>query len=77
MDGQTSVEYLPFLVVVRPLGAKEDAVWLPYWHRVSDNGHAKLKYGQWAPYMDSSMFHDLVQRAQKQGWGSSQGQTTA
>jgi hypothetical protein len=67
--GTTAVEFFPFLVVIKPRAAQEEAVWLPYWHRTKDvAGTIRLKYGQWAPFMDGHLMNDLLQQAKNKGW---------
>lgn len=63
------VQFFPFLVVVRRHG-KREAAWLPYWHLVGTRGRKEpiKKYGQWAPYMDMHLFHDLLRQARSRGF---------
>jgi hypothetical protein len=62
-----TVTFYPFLVIV-DRHQRELAVWLPYWHTVEDGHGTKLKYGQWAPFMDEHLFLDLVSQARKKGY---------
>ena len=57
-----SVVFYPFLVVLKR--GRTQAFWLPYWHVEA----GKLKYGQWAPFMDESLFKDLLLQAQQRGY---------
>ena len=62
------VTFYPFLVILERHNRKQ-AAWLPYWHIVEDvKGKRKTKYGQWAPFMDLSLFQDLLKQAQAKGY---------
>jgi len=60
------IYFFPFLVVLRRHGRKQ-AVWLPYWHRVGSK-NARMKYGQWAPFMDEHLFCELLAQARRKGF---------
>jgi hypothetical protein len=66
-DDGGMVTFYPFLVVLRQENGKR-TVWLPYWHEVKKRGKVRLKYGQWAPYMDERLFISLVTQARKAGY---------
>jgi len=66
-DGKKTVEFYPFLVIVKRHG-KENATWLPYWHIIKDKEKKTIKYGQWAPFMDSHLFNSLLEQAKKKGY---------
>ena len=61
------VTFYPFLVLVHRHG-KKLAVWLPYWHVVKRPKQPQYKYGQWAPFMDTYLFSDLLQQAHTKGY---------
>ena len=66
-DG-SKVTFFPFLVVLKRTG-RHSAIWMPYWHIVeSEDGKKKQKYGQWAPYMDASLFESMLQQARQAGF---------
>jgi hypothetical protein len=66
-DG-SKVTFYPFLVMLRRHG-RELAAWLPYWHTVEKpDGKLDRKYGQWAAFMDSDLFEDLLAQAQAKGY---------
>jgi len=67
-QNQSRVRFFPFLVVLHRHG-REQALWLPYWHLVDfKNGRTKKKYGQWAPFMDSHLFEELLKQARESGF---------
>lgn len=57
------VVFYPFLVVGKRHG-RDDAVWMPYWHRIG----GRLKPGQFAPFMDQPLFDDLLKQARRRGY---------
>ncbi len=61
------VEFYPFWVILKRHG-KENATWLPYWHIIKEGEIKTIKYGQWAPFMDSHLFNCLLQQAKKRGY---------
>jgi hypothetical protein len=63
-DGNT-VEFVPFMVILKGTKHSKIAVWLPYWHLVH---REKAKYGQWTPVMDVGTFKQLLEKAQKDGY---------
>jgi hypothetical protein len=62
-----SVFFYPFLVVLNRHG-KGRATWLPYWHVIKKGKVEIKKYGQWAPFMDQHIFHDLITQARRRGY---------
>lgn len=69
-DGHT-IEYLPFLVVLEDKHEhKMRNIWLPYWHLDThqSSGKTTMKYGQWAPLMDHTLFMDLIEQATAAGY---------
>lgn len=63
-----TVTFYPFLVICESLDAEmRKTAWMPYWHGITSSGNnkPKMKYGQWAPHMDSDILDDLVQQARK------------
>jgi hypothetical protein len=66
-DGST-VWFYPFLVILNRTN-RERAIWLPYWHlvEVPNRKRPTEKYGQWAPFMDSHLFDDLLRQARDAG----------
>lgn len=65
--GGNTVTFYPFLVLVHRHGRKI-AAWLPYWHLVEYGRKTKMKYGQWAPFMDEHLFIDLITQAREKGY---------
>jgi hypothetical protein len=66
-DG-SRVRFYPFLVILRRHG-RGLAAWLPYWHTVEKAGRKPVrKYGQWATFMDSDLFEDLLAQARAKGY---------
>ena len=65
-EGDTKVQFFPFLVIVSSDENGSQNIWLPYWH-VEMPGRL-LKYGQWAPNMDLGAFAELVAQAQQDGY---------
>jgi len=61
------VTFYPFLVVLQRSDDEGRCFWLPYWHLVEGIGTVKRKYGQWAPFMDASLFESLVAQARAKG----------
>lgn len=60
------IVFYPFLVITeRP--RHERGVWLPYWHVIRDGDGRTLKYGQWAPFMDASIYENLLDQARSAG----------
>ena len=59
------VLFYPFLVVGDRPG-RANAIWLPYWHLHQTPQKVKRKYGQWAPFMDTRLFNDLLAQADKE-----------
>ena len=59
------VTFYPFLVVVASTDGEHESrsVWLPYWHNICSGGTRTIKYGQWAPFMDSDIFEELYASA--------------
>ncbi|MCQ9205845.1 MAG: hypothetical protein NG737_06005 [Omnitrophica bacterium] len=66
-EKNSKVCFYPFLVILKRHG-KANAIWLPYWHLVTKGKKFIKKYGQWAPFMDSYLFQDLLQQAKKKGY---------
>ena len=64
--GKATTEFWPFLVVLRR-HERSKAIWFPYWHLDKEGGKTKTKYGQWAPFMDSHLFEDLLRQARERG----------
>lgn len=62
MHRKQKVTFFPFLVILNKVGGT--ACWLPYWHIEGK----KKKYGQWAPYMGTTPFRDLLTQARKAGY---------
>ncbi|MGB8478015.1 MAG: hypothetical protein WCE63_04135 [Acidobacteriaceae bacterium] len=62
LDHGMPVSFYPFLVVLRQENGKR-TVWLPYWHEAKERGKVRLKYGQWAPFMDDRLFVSLLVQA--------------
>ena len=60
------VTFYPFLVVLHRHPHRK-AIWLPYWHLVGDGEAVTKKYGQWAPFMDLTLFNSLVAQARDAG----------
>ena len=58
------VVFHPFLVVTK-FGTGKRGTWLPYWHLVGNN---PPRFGQWAPYMDESLFSNLLSQARAHGY---------
>jgi len=67
-QGRELVEFFPFLVVLEQLDYTDDAVWLPYWHIKRRRSAERTLYGQWAPFMDQSLFAELTRRARVAGF---------
>lgn len=63
-DSGCTVIFYPFLVVGDRPG-RSSAIWLPYWHLHQTPKNLKRKYGQWAPFMDTRLFDDLLAQAHK------------
>ncbi len=64
----SKVKFYPFFVILRRHG-RNLAVWLPYWHIVKMDDQTLIrKYGQWAPFMDTNLFEDLLSQAQSKGY---------
>lgn len=66
-DHGKKIAFYPFLVVLRQENRKR-TVWLPYWHEVKERGKSRVKYGQWAPFMDERLFVSLFAQARKAGY---------
>jgi hypothetical protein len=66
-DDGGKITFHPFLVVLRQGNGKR-TYWLPYWHEVEKRGEVRLKYGQWAPYMDERLFVSLIGKARRAGY---------
>lgn len=64
-NADREVTFYPFLVITD--GENGKGVWLPYWHVVLAFGNETKKYGQWAPFMDSLIFEELVNKARAKG----------
>lgn len=62
------VTFCPFIVVTRDVINSTKCIWMPYWHTVDKNGQKKIKYGQWAPYMDLELFNKLYKQALDKGY---------
>jgi hypothetical protein len=60
-----TVLFYPFLVVGDRPG-RASAIWLPYWQLHKTPQKDKKKYGQWAPFMDTRLFNDLLAQAHKE-----------
>jgi hypothetical protein len=57
----------PFLVILKPTKRKQSC-WLPYWHVEERNGKQRMKYGQWAPFMEKVQFASLLRQARNAGY---------
>lgn len=66
-DGDATVQFYPFLAVTES-NNKDQSFWLPYWHVTTREGRSTNKYGQWAPYIDSSLFASMVSQARAEGY---------
>ena len=63
-----SVEFYPFMVIVESMEEGYSSVWLPYWHLVTNkDGATAKKYGQWAPFIDSVSYANLLAKARAAG----------
>ena len=67
--GKSTVEFYPFLVIVKSIDEGYRSVWLPYWHVVTNHrGHPRVKYGQWAPFIWDRRLASLVGQAKAKGY---------
>ena len=65
-DADRDVILYPFLVILEREETKR-AAWLPYFHVVRSDKKTTCKYGQWAPFMDITLFEDLLRQAHEAG----------
>jgi hypothetical protein len=66
---RSKVVFYPFLVILDREDFGKPAAWLPYWHKIrKTSGGEQSKYGQYAPFMDSKLFADLIHQARKAGY---------
>jgi hypothetical protein len=61
------VDFYPFLVPMEHTDGKGKAFWLPYWHTLEGAATTKIKYGQWAPFMDEPIFKSPLAQARESG----------
>lgn len=63
-DGDKTVTFYPFLVVLENTDDKVQWIWLPYWHVIDSS----TKYGERAPWMDTGLFNGLLSKARAKGY---------
>jgi len=62
-----SIEFYPFMVIAENKKGGDRYVWLPYWHIVKNHNKTNKKYGQWAPFIDTESYNNMLSKAKKRG----------